>query len=360
MAELRQNPVTGGWVALAPGRSGRPVESQGPEESPESAGRASAPERDPECPFCPGNEARLPEILWERADPADPGWLCRAVPNRYPAFTGGTGPPDAAREPRLLGRDEPEGAVSPGRSFPAVGRQEVLIESARHDVRPERMSPPELQAALDLYRRRLEATTGEAPELFPSLFRNQGAGAGASLLHPHAQLVATRAAGPTRRIREERLVRYRRESGDCLLCRLVDLEPGGRRRVVEEDAHHRAYVPWAPERPLEVWLLPRRHRASFADVDSDELQSLAGVLGRTLRRIAALAAEPDYNYIVHTSAGARAADPALHWFVRIRPITARTAGFELDTGIVVNPSDPIDDAERLRTAGNVDTPGGEA
>lgn len=346
MADLRQNPVTGRWVVVAPARSGRPLQDEWDDDA-EAPGPDQSGRRDPDCPFCPGNEAKLPEIVWELPDAEEPGWRCRAVPNRYPAFAEATGPSTATPEPRLL-REDPEDAVSVGKSYPALGHQEVLIESPRHDRDPADMSLDELRAMVELYRERLDAVIRRAPHLFPSLFRNQGSAAGASLLHPHAQLIATRAAGPARRIREDRLVRYASEADDCLLCGLTDLEPEGERRVVEEDAFHRVYVPWAAERPLEVWVLPKRHRSSFSDADPEELESLARMLGRTLRRIRILGDSPDYNYMLHTTAGARDREPGLHWFLRIRPVTARMAGFELDTGIVINPESPGDEAERLR------------
>lgn len=350
MAELRQNPVTGRWVAVAPARSERPfaeeAEDEAPGPGPHREGEA-VPSRDPGCPFCPGNEVELPDIVDEIAADAEPGWRCRAVPNRYPAFSGGGNAGGDA--PRLLHlREDDESPPQPGRKAPAAGRQEVLIESPRHDRDPARMTPDELEAVVELYRRRLDVLTRDAPEHFPSLFRNRGREAGASLVHPHSQLVATRAAGPARRIREERMRGHRAHSGECLLCELVRREPDGESRIVEEDAHVTAYVPWAPERSLEVWLVPRRHRASFADVEEDA-SGFARMLGRTLRRIRTLAERPDYNYVLHSSAGADRDDPGLHWFVQIRPLTARTAGFEIDSGIVINPEAPGDDARRLRS-----------
>lgn len=343
--------MTGRWVVVAPSRSHRPLDEEGAErggtDPEEGADRdPRGPARDPSCPFCPGNEDRLPDIIEEMPAEGGPGWRCRAVPNRYAAFGAETGPATAA-ESRVL-REDPEAGGSVGRGYPAIGRQEVLIESPRHDREPASMSANEMESMVELYHRRLRAVTRADPEHAPSLFRNRGRSAGASLLHPHAQLVATREAGPRRRIREERLGRYHAETGQCLLCRLVELEPQGAVRIVEEDALHQAYVPWAPERPLEVWIVPRRHRASFTDVEPDELESLARMLRRTLRRIRTLTDPPDYNYMLHTSVGARREDPGLHWFLQIRPVTARMAGFELGTGMIINPESPAENARRLR------------
>lgn len=360
MPDLRQNPVTGRWVVVAPTRSSRPVERGPTGGARREPGRKRAA-RDPDCPFCPGNEAELPEIHWELPATGEPGWRCRAVTNRYPAFSVPSGPRGAAPEPRVL-RETPDGPVTPGKSCPAVGRQEVLIESPRHDRDPADMSAEELRSIVELYRERVVAVVREAPELVPSLFRNRGPEAGASLGHPHSQLVATRVTGPARSVRQERMARYRSETGDCLLCRLPELEPEGEERLVEEDGFHRAYVPWAPERPLEVWLLPKRHRASFADAEPEEVSSLAAMLGRTVNRIRILSGGADYNYMFETSSGALNGDPALHWFLRVRPVTARMAGFELDAGIVINPASPGDDARRLRgtEAKEIPNPGGEA
>lgn len=343
MSDMRQNPVTGRWVVVAPDRGDRPVEG-GSED--DRAPEPGLPSRDPDCPFCPGNEQKLPGVLRELGGDGE-GWRCRAVPNRYPAFAPSASSETAAHEPRAL-REEVAGPVPFGRSFPATGRQEVLIESDRHDRDPGRMSPEELALVMELYRDRLGSLVRESPELFPIVFRNHGADAGASLQHPHGQLVGTRVSGPARRIREERMQRHHAESGSCLLCELLDLEPAGEVRLIRESAHHRAYVPWAAEQPLEVWVVPKRHRPSFTDVDNDELTDLGATLGRILAGIRSLAGDPPYNYMVHSAAGARSEDPALHWFLQIRPITARAAGFEHGTGVHINPASPETDARRLR------------
>lgn len=358
MAQLRQNPVTGRWIAVAPTRSARPRDEAGSKEVADSAG--APPSHDPTCPFCPGNEAELPDVLWELGDGGEHGWRCRAVPNRYPAFAPEGPAPGAPATGEDVGRELSEdGPVRFGDARPARGVQEVLIESARHDRSPVRMPDDELLAAARLYRARLEELTRGEPGFEPVVFHNEGRDAGASLTHPHAQLVATASTGPARRIRQRRMERYRRETGECLICGLTDREPDGEARLVEEDAFHRVYVPWAPEQPYETWILPRSHRASFADVDDEELASWSGMLSRALRRTRSLLGKHAYQYIVHTASGERRDDPALHWFLRLRPITGRRAGFEVATGIGINPASPEEVAERLRATEPTRNKGGE-
>lgn len=353
MAELRHNPVTGRWIAVAPSRSARPMDEGGRGER-----FGSVPSRDPQCPFCPGNEAELPEVLWELDADREPGWRCRAVPNRYPAFETASHDGSSGRATEVRGGEESGRSVL-GRRRPARGVQEVLIESPRHDRPPSRMSDEELLDVARLYRSRLRAVERRRPAFAPVVFHNEGREAGASLIHPHGQLIATELDGPERRGRERRSERYRDETGRCLLCDLPEREPDAEARLIEEDAFHRAYVPWAPEQAYETWILPRCHRASFSDVVDEELTSWSALLGRTLRRLHALLGPHPYQYILHTAAGARRDDPALHWFARLRPITGRRAGFEVASGIAINPASPEEVAERLRTTDPHRMEGGE-
>ena len=79
MSQLRLNPLTGRWVAVAAGRQNRPgdlVSRQLPVES----------DPDRPCPFCPGNEEATPPALETYGKHGD--WVVRVVPNRYPAFDG--------------------------------------------------------------------------------------------------------------------------------------------------------------------------------------------------------------------------------------------------------------------------------
>ena len=77
--ELRIDPLTGLRVVLAPKRSERPLSFQ-PSEV-----HAQAREQ---CPLCEGRESWTPPETWALrpggGDPDTPGWLVRAVPNKYP------------------------------------------------------------------------------------------------------------------------------------------------------------------------------------------------------------------------------------------------------------------------------------
>lgn len=335
--ELRENVVTGGWVVVAPARGDRPVEWS----DTEAETRPAASET---CPFCPGNEAELPGVLWELPDDDRDGWRTRAVPNRYPAFSGASAE-GRDRTVELAG----EAPVTPGRAVPAVGAQEVLIETPRHDVDLADMPAAHAEAVLRTYQARYELHARRDRPFHVALFRNEGREAGTSLVHAHAQLVATAARPPAAARREERLRAYHGEEDGCLLCALPDVEPEGGERTVHDGAHVRAFVPWAAGAPLEVWLVPRRHASSFADATAGERQEMAALLVSLARAYRGRAGDPDFNLLLHSSSDG-GGDPALHWFVQLRPRVGRAAGFELLTEITINPSDPLSDAELIRDA----------
>lgn len=348
--ELRQNVLTGHWIAVAPERGDRPVET-----SAAAPRERETQEHSPDCPFCPGNESELPGILFESGD-GKGSWYTRAVPNRYPAFTndpsrgewvdaslGGGG--SGIGKTLTLGSDVPVQVAKP---LPAVGYQEVIIESARHDRDIPDMTDEEIRHVVDTYHGRYLSVSESAPSCRVFLFRNRGLGAGTSLEHPHSQLIATTVVPPEVRVREIRMLGYQGDHGQCLICALPEREEGWRDRVVAENDLFTAMVPWAAETPFEVWILPRHHQAEFGETSADERRALASMLGTVLRAYRDRAGDPSYNLMVHSPRRSRSGSRAFHWFIQIRPRASQPAGFELASGISINASMPERDAAILR------------
>jgi UDPglucose--hexose-1-phosphate uridylyltransferase len=337
--QLRQNPLTGRWVAVAPGRSDRPLQGGGRQREPR-------PPHAADCPFCPGNEAELPVVLFEKASPDGTGWAIRVVRNRYPAFEWN----EAERPPGVgktlaLGSDVPLVLADP---MPAAGAQEVIIETPAHDRDLADLSREELAVVIDTYHERFVALSEQAATARVFLFRNRGADAGNSLLHAHAQMIATTTIPPEARVREIRMMGYHGDHGRCMVCSLPDLEPAFEDRVVLRDDHFVGVVPWAAESAFELWVIPRRHQAEFGECTQEERAALAACLGELLRRYRDRAGDPAYNLILHSAPRGRTGSRAHHWFVQLRPRIHRIAGFELASGVHINPSLPEQDARVLR------------
>lgn len=334
MNEARENALTGRWILYSPERAGRPDDLAGSRGGGGPPAGEAAGVRDPDCPFCPGNEDRLPGITEEIPAPDGPGWRTRVVPNKFPALGPGE---EAPPEPR-----------GPHRRRTVFGRQEVIIETPRHDLDPADLAADEMAAVLQTYRRRYLRLSEEDPALRIFLFRNRGPRAGPSLLHPHSQLIATGFTPPAVAEREERALAHHARRERCLACDALRFEREEEVRVVLDTDAFTAYVPFAAEVPFEIWIVPCRHQAEFGEATPRELTALAGALLRVLRALRDGAGSPDYNLVLHTARRRRRGDPALHWYVGLRPRITTPAGFEVGAEVAINPHRPEDDARALR------------
>ena len=236
-----------------------------------------------------------------------------------------------------LGSDVPLVLAEP---MPAAGTQEVIIETPAHDRDLPDLSAAEMASVVETYYERFVALSEDACAARVFLFRNRGADAGNSLIHPHAQVIATTMIPPEARVREIRLMGYHGDHGHCLVYALPDLEPDFEDRLVSRDEHFIAVVPWAAEGAFEVWLIPLRHQAEFGECTPEERVALARHLGDLLRRYRDLADDPAYDLIPHSAPRVRTGSRAHHWFVQLRPRIHRIAGFELASGVHITPPFP--------------------
>ncbi|MFN3745883.1 MAG: DUF4931 domain-containing protein [Hyphomicrobiaceae bacterium] len=333
MSELRYDRISGAWVIIAPERRNRPQRRTETTYVPQS--RSSF---DPGCPFCPGNEAMLPGILEDVPAESAPGWKVRVVPNKYPALH-----PDAVAGPS----DRYGDMVMPG-----FGYHEIVIESPRHDADLAAMTDGEIEVVLAAYHRRFVWLSAQARIQRVILFRNYGPTGGASLVHPHAQLIAVAMTPPALASAATVARLWHERHGRCVLCDELELARADGRRVVEEGKFFTAMVPFAATRPFEVWLVPKRHRASFTEIERGELVEMALFLRSALCRLKCVLGDAPYNFVVNSAGPAEAGRSYLHWRLRIAPGLTTPGGFELATGMSINPSSPEDDARALREADN--------
>jgi UDPglucose--hexose-1-phosphate uridylyltransferase len=329
--ELRIDPLTGLRVVLAPQRSERPFSFQ-PSEIHADA-RA-------QCPLDEGRESWTPPETWALrpggGDPDTPGWLVRAVPNKYPllASDGEMEPPDPLAE----GRGDPQLFSS----APATGVHEVIVHTPEHLSSMSDLSAEQTALAMDGWRERAAALSDHA---YVHIMVNEGQAAGASLEHTHAQayglgFVPTVVA----RERERFTAHNTRTMGGCLLCDLLQEEVRRRDRLIAVDDDAVLLAPFASRMPYELQLVPRRHERSFAEATRTGAALLHDGLVRLRRR---LGAPPPLNLWVRTAP--RGAE-SFHWHIDVVPRLTQLAGFELGTGVNVNIVAPERTAGELREA----------
>jgi UDPglucose--hexose-1-phosphate uridylyltransferase len=332
--ELRIDPLTGLRVVLAPQRSERPLSFQ-PSEV-----HAKAREQ---CPLCEGREDWTPPETWalrpNGGAPDTPGWLVRAVPNKYPLLT----PVEEAEEPSdplADGRGDPELFSS----ATAGGVHEVIVHSPEHLSSIGALSADQFALAMDGWKQRAGALGGDSS--YVHIMVNEGQAAGASLEHSHAQayglgFVPTVVA----RERERFNAHNTRTMGGCLLCDLLQDEVRRRERVIAVDDEAVLLTPYAARMPYELQLVPRAHEGRFEDAPATGARLLHEGFAR-LQKV--LGAPPPLNLWVRTAP--RGAE-SFHWHIDVVPRLTQLAGFELGTGVNVNIVAPERAAAELRDAG---------
>lgn len=292
MAKYVPDIKTQRWVVIAQARNNRPVDVKSSEAA-DAAHPETAKGGKKRCPFCAGQEAATPPEVY-RIGPGEKdkeGWLVRVVPNLYPI----------------------------------TDTHEVFIHSTSHTDNVNILPIEQVTRILSAYRDRYRAHEQDGQVI---IFANHGEHAGASLAHPHSQLVVV-----PKQINLDSLSR----------------EPVN--NVVETNDHFVMYCPDFSQWPYETWITPKGESGKFSEIKDTELTDLAYVLQRSLKRIEAVFAgspllpqerrnEPFvFNYYV---------SHADNWFIRIIPRFIHRAGFELGTGLNVNIIDPTDAAGELQ------------
>lgn len=328
-SQIRLNKVTREWVIYAPSRRKRPQDFQQ-----QSGDRQPLASHDPKCPFCPGNELSSEVALLEMPNKQGNGWQTRIVPNKFPALT--------SEEHRQRSHDGIYIAM------PGYGRHEVIIESPQHDQDIATMPLDVVETIIETYHKRYIDLMEVHETMMAILFRNHGQRAGASLQHPHSQLIVTGMVPRHVRWREQEAQQYFDDWGRCVYCDILEFEQTHRRRVIQENASFLAFVPFAAEVPFEIWIMPKRHQADFGSISDPEKADFALILKNILAKLYEKLNDPDYNYVINTAARYKADEPQVHWYCQIQPRLTTHAGFELGAGININPSIPEMDADFLK------------
>ncbi|MCR4324087.1 MAG: hypothetical protein NUV69_00160 [Candidatus Curtissbacteria bacterium] len=286
MAKFVPDVTTNRWVVIAEGRSKRPKEEKVPIANVNKI-----------CVFCPGFEKIPGEELYRLGEGKayEPGWKVRVIANKYPI----------------------------------CDFHEVIIHSPDDKVDIPDLPLEQVELVLKAFRDRFNANRVNGHVI---IFNNVGEAGGASIHHPHSQLVVV----PKQ-----------------ITLDSLELEPTN--NVVVDNNHFVVFCPEFSQWPFEMWIAPKKRKEFFGQVTDDVLHDLAEVLQSSLKRLighldatshihpgmpmVSFKEGPAYNFYVHFGSD---------WYIRIIPRLIHRAGFELGTGISVNIVDPVDAAEILK------------
>lgn len=240
------------------------------------------------CVFCPGNEKYTPDESYRlgKGGKNEPGWLIRVVPNKYPI----------------------------------TDFHEVIIHSPYHNKDIDQLPTSYIELLLKAYKDRYNFFKPRGQVL---IFCNHGEHSGASLTHPHSQLVVI--------------------PGQINLDTLIR-EPLN--NIILENRYFFVYCPDFSQWPYEVWIAPKREGKFFGEINDSEIKVLAQILQQMIQKLKKISLKHHlttdgfaYNFYIY---------PKENWYLRIIPRLVHRAGFELGTGLSVNIIDPKDAAEELK------------
>ena len=281
--------LTGTPTVLATNRIKRSDQTGAVSEPKKDAPKAdSAPKP---CYFCKGNESLTPPAVYQDAD----DWNVRVFVNK----------------------------------FPIVDYHEVIVHSSHHDLDltelPDEQNVRYVRALLN----RVNYYTSQGLEIM--IFNNRGGKAGASILHPHSQLVALAGFPGIIEREKQEAIQYYNEHHSCYWCDQYKSELVIKERIVYESNHFVVLVPKASRWSYEMILIPKAHRPNFEYINEVEINDFARVLKGVLAAYDNLFDKPDRNFWIHS----QRYDP-YHWHLGFIPHLKVVGGLELGAGIWVS------------------------
>lgn len=310
MSKFRQNPISKEWTIISTERRKRPL----------TVGPQSAVSGVAKCPFCPGGEDLTgPDVYRLPPNSKSADWRVRVVPNKYPI----------------------------------TDFHEVIIHGPDHEKDLDEMSLDQVQLVLRTYQDRYNHYKSERADFYIHVYNNTGKEAGASLRHPHSQLVVFNRVPPDVFEEVEGAKDFFERKIRCPYCDLIERELSSQGRVVLESDLFVVLTPFESQWPYEIMLLPKNHQADFGRMSAAEQVDLASTLQKTIQKLKKVLSQPGYNFWIH-SLPVRGDQPEAayyHWHLDLIPRIKTLGGLELGAGIMVDDRvGPEEAAKQLREA----------
>ena len=326
MSQYRYDPLHNQWVIIAPERLKRPnikpLEFTHKEQAP--------------CPFCEGRESLTPSEIFAvaKGEPREkdaPGWYTRVVPNLYHAV--------AIEQEFHFAKN---GLYESADGF---GAHEVIIDTPDHHARFDRMNHVSLVDYLHTLQTRLRDLRKDARIQYIQLFKNSGLLAGATMEHPHTQLIGMPFVPPSVADTFSREKCYQAEHRRPLLSDLLSQTLNEKERVVTQNRDFVLYAPYASRFAFELAITPRHTRSSLAACSDEELDSLAGILKQAFTALHNLLGNAipynlNFKEIPSNLGYTPEQESSSLMTLNIVPRIYQMGGYELASGMMINPVEP--------------------
>lgn len=329
LSELRQDLISGDWVVIANSRSKKPNDFRVETDVSENSDQEH-------CLFCDPEESKQKkDVLIYNTEDGD--WSLRVFPNKYPAFS------------RPVGGKIQHQEEGPYFWMDGVGYHEVIV-TKDHFERIGMMNNFKVAEILDAFQTRYLDLMNKKSVRYIEIFHNQGRKAGASIFHPHSQLVAIPVVSPYINLELDGAERYFKSNKNCVFCDIMEWEKEEDKRIVFENDKFMVVCPFASRTAFEMWVMPKEHQPYFERMDVQDKVQAGEALNEAIRRLNQVLNNPDYNFYLHTSPCDGRDYPHFHWHIEILPKTCIWAGFELSTGIEISAIEPEKATKALKSS----------
>lgn len=325
--EFREDLVSGEWVLFATGRAKR--SGTRPELIPVAEPKEICPFEDLE------KSGNVILATYPNRDKTD--WFAKVVKNKFPAV--------------LEGRPGPIRSEGPFYTLEARGKHEIIV-FRDHDRTLAEYSSEELADIFKIYQERYAAMLDHGNMKYVLIFHNQGPRAGATIYHPHSQMISIPILPPDVRRSIRGSAKFYGENHMKVYDVMIDWEKTQAKRIVYENKHFIAFCPFVSKTPYEVRVFPKEGHAHFDQMSADRLIPLGEAMRAVLGGMKRALNNADYNFFIHTAPleGSHAHN-FYTWHIEILPQTTILGGFDLGSGVEVNIIDPDEAAKILRGTG---------
>jgi len=338
VSHYRYSKLKDNWVIISPKRVRRPNDFE----------LSSAEAYDVDSPFVYGNEHKTPSEIYAIRDYGSkkdsPGWKVRVVPNKYNAL---------------------EIEKSPTTDFDGMfewmdgcGAHEIIIDTPKFPSKFQDLSPQEVADVFKAAKERTVDLQKDTRIKYINIFKNQGPLAGASISHPHTQIIGMPFIPKNISVEIEQCRKHFETTSRCLFGDIIKSELKSKERIVEESDHFVAYCPYASFWPFETIVAAKTHSKDFTALSDAMLLELSKMTLSVLKRINMALKDVSYNIFLKTVPPKRdGANPNFYykldefyqWHIEIVPRIPVIGGFELSGGVFINTVAPEESAKFLRS-----------
>lgn len=331
MSEIRYNLLKNEYVIIAPNRLTRP----------NLYSDSDVVSKDSICPFCKGNEELTPPEIYSLKDKN--GWRVRVVPNLYKAL-----------EIEAQNISKEDGLYEKRDGF---GAHEIIIDTPKHITFFEDLDEENITNWLSVIRSRINDLKNDIRLTYFSVFKNQGKNSGATMPHIHTQLIAMPMIPKNELELLKHYYNHYKKHGRSIFEDIANFEIEEDKRVVLESEHFISFCPYASRFAFEVMILPKVSISSIAFFDDILLKELSNILKKSLQSLKAQIGKFDYNLYIQNPPFQKNYESEdffddigkfYRGYISIIPRLYKIGGFEVQSGMHINPLTPESAAKFLK------------